>query len=260
MLDEKASLGIQDPPYNFIALEEKELKKFISWCNKWIDNTYNSLQTNASLYIWLGADQKNWFSPLPEFMIMMKNYGKFISKSFITMRNQRGYGTQKNWMSVRQECLYYIKGQPEFKVIYTDMPKVLKGYFKAISGEKVENIRRSKSTNIRPGNVWFDIQQVFYKMKENVPGCFLQKPIKAIERIIMASSSTNDLIVDFFSHSGTTLIAAENLNRRCYTLDIDPIFCEITIRRLEHLRNTGEDGWQTKNPFEGAKKGDLLTC
>jgi site-specific DNA-methyltransferase (adenine-specific) len=32
-------------------------------------------------------------------------------------------------------------------------------------------------------------------------------------------------------------------------MDIDPIFCEITIRRLEHFRRTGRTGWQNSNPF-----------
>ena len=40
-----------------------------------------------------------------------------------------------------------------------------------------ENIERGKSPNIRPGNVWVDIQQVFYRMEENVPGCYAQKPL-----------------------------------------------------------------------------------
>jgi hypothetical protein len=32
-------------------------------------------------------------------------------------------------------------------------------------------------------------------------------------------------------------------------LDIDPIFCEITIRRLENFRRAGRTGWQNSNPF-----------
>jgi site-specific DNA-methyltransferase (adenine-specific) len=40
------------------------------------------------------------------------------------------------------------------------------------------------------------------------------------------------------------------LGRRCYTLDIDPIYCEIAIRRLERFRQTHKTGWQNSNPFE----------
>ena len=247
---EKAVLAIHDPPYNFVAFQKRDVDGFIDWCKKWIENTYNILKKNSSLYIWLGADQNYHFQPLPQFIQMMSET-KFKSKSFITMRNQRGYGTQKNWMAVRQELLYYIKSKPEFytKAEYTDIPKIMNGYYKKISGEVTNNFERSKSGFIRAGNVWVDIQQIFYRMEENVNGCYAQKPLKSITRIIEASSKKNELVTDFFSHSGTTLIAAAKANRKCFTIDIDPVFCEISIRRFERLKQEGKTGWQNSNPF-----------
>ncbi len=137
-------------------------------------------------------------------MLLMCDFKEFTSRSLITMRNQRGYGTPKNWMAVHHECLFYVKGRPEFHVQYTDIPKILRGYYKEINGRQTENLGRSKSPNIRPGNVWVYIQQVFYRMQENVSGCYAQKPLKAIERILAASSLEGGLVLDFFGHSGTT--------------------------------------------------------
>ena len=248
---DKAKLAVHDPPYNMIAFEMHSSETFIDWCKKWIAITDQVLDDNSSLYIWLGADQKNHFEPFAEFVMMMKDSG-FNSKSFITMRNQRGYGTQKNWMAVRQELLYYTKGEPVFNIekVYTDIPKAVKGYYKEVNGTVQENLQRSKSDKIRAGNVWIDIQQVFHLREENVNGCFVQKPIKALERIIEVSSSNNDLVVDFFGHSGTTTLAAEKLQRKSISIDIEPIYCEIAIRRLERFRKTGKLGWQNSNPFE----------
>lgn len=253
---DKAKLIINDPPYNLSLgkkkselLFKKELDEYIEFSKKWVKNAIFVMDKDSHLYVWLGADQNDGFQPLPDFMIMMREYKELKSKSFITMRNQRGYGTQKNWMSVRQELLYYVKGEPNFKVVYTDIPKVLKGYYKVVNGKRLENLERSKSDCIRPGNVWIDIQQVFYRMEENVPGVYAQKPIKAIKRIIETSSREGDIVVDFFSHSGTTLLASEILKRRAFTFDIDPIFAEITIRRLEYYRKTGKLGWQYNSPF-----------
>ena len=248
MQNERTVLAIHDPPYNIVAFEEIELRNYIDWCRKWIDNTYLFLSDNSSLYVWLGADQKNGFQPLPDFMVMMRST-PFHTRSFITMRNQRGYGTLRNWMTVRQELLYYMKGSPVFNVEaeYTEIPKILRGYYKKVGDRITENLDRSRSENIRAGNVWIDIQQVFYRMEENVNGCYAQKPLKAIERIISASSNSGDLIIDFFCHSGTTLIASELLNRRCFTLDKDPIYCEIALRRLERFRSNRKTGWQKKS-------------
>jgi site-specific DNA-methyltransferase (adenine-specific) len=249
MNDRLATLAIQDPPYNLVAFEERTTSEYIVWCRKWVENTLPSLQDTSSLYVWLGADQNNHFQPLPEFMLMMREF-PVSSRSFITLRNQRGYGTQKNWMAIRQELLYYTKGSPTFNVQYTDIPKILRGYYKKVRGVVQENMERSRSDTIRPGNIWVDIQQVFYRMEENVSGCYVQKPLKAIERIIKASSRPGDLVIDFFAHSGATLLAAAIHKRRCYTMDIDPVFCEITIRRLERFRRCGKTGWQHGNPFE----------
>ena len=92
-------------------------------------------------------------------------------------------------------------------------------------------------------------------MEENVPGCYAQKPLKAIERIIASSSMPGDVIMDGFAHAGTTLLAGERLGRRVITFDVDPIFAEITIRRLQHYRGSGKTGWQWRSPFHevGAK-------
>ena len=87
-------------------------------------------------------------------------------------------------------------------------------------------------------------------MEENVPGTYAQKPLKAAARIIQSSPpDTGTVIADLFCHSGTTLLAAEELQFPCFTLDLDPIYAEIAIRRLERFRRTGKRGWQWENPF-----------
>ena len=140
---EHAALAIQDPPYNVIVGNENtsnlfkmNLQEYMRFSQQWVENTLAILSKDASMYIWLGADQKDHFQPLPDFMLMMRAYPDLRSRSLITMRNQRGYGTQKNWMAVRQECLYYIKGDAYFDVHaeYTDIPKILRGYLRRLTG------------------------------------------------------------------------------------------------------------------------------
>jgi site-specific DNA-methyltransferase (adenine-specific) len=188
---------------------------------------------------------------------MMRQFS-FNSKNLLTLRNQRGYGTKHNWMAIRQELLYYAKGKPTFnsEFVYTEIPKILNGYYKLINGQRTNNLQRSKSDKLRAGNVWIDIQQVFYRMEENVNGCYAQKPLKSSERIILTSSNINDIVLDFFSHAGTTLLAAEKLGRVCYTADINPIYCEISLRRLERYRRMNKTGWQNSNPFEDEINSD----
>jgi site-specific DNA-methyltransferase (adenine-specific) len=248
---------LNDPPYNIAvgrrptsALSRKTSDEYLEFTRRWLDASIPFLAPSAHFYLWLGADQNDGFQPLPEVMILLREYSELRSRSFISMRNQRGYGTQQNWMSLRQELLYYVKGKPEFTVVYTDIPKILKGYYKTVGGRRQENLERSKSDCIRPGNIWVDMQQVFYRMEENVPGAYAQKPLASAERILRASPPPGDSVVaDLFCHSGTSLLAAERLRLPCCTMDVDPVYAELSIRRLERFRSTGKTGWQWENPF-----------
>lgn len=253
----RARTVINDPPYNVLvgrkrksdALGKTDLAGYLSFSRSWVENAVECMVDDADLFVWLGADYHDNFQPLPDFMLLLREVKSLRTKNYITVRNQRGYGTQKNWMWIRQELLHYAKGDPSFRVVYTDIPKVLKGYYKVVGGELTENLARSRSDTIRPGNVWIDIQQVFYRMEENVPGCYAQKPLSAVERIVRCCSDEGDVIGDFFAHSGSTLIAGERLGRRVITCDLDPVFAEIAIRRLERFRATGKTGWQWRSPF-----------
>lgn len=250
------SMAVQDPPYNVEAggkrsdaLSRVDPESYTEFSRRWIEALYPFLNRDSYLYIWLGADQNRGFQPLPEFMLLMREFPRLRSRSFITLRNQRGYGTGKNWMSVRQELLCYTQGDPDFSVQYTDIPKILRGYYKDVGGQRKENSERGKADTIRASNVWVDIQQVFYRMEENVPGAYAQKPLKAIERIILSGTKEGETVADLFAHSGTSLLACERTGRRCITTDLDPVFAELTIRRLERFRKSGKTGWQWKSPF-----------
>lgn len=254
----RARLVIADPPYNVIVgnsrtphLFKIPIQKYLDFSRLWIRNAIAAMDSNAYLYIWIGADFRDNFQPLPDLMLLLREFKDLSPSNLITVRNQRGYGTQQNWMWVRQELLSYKKGRPQFNAVaeYTDIPKRLKGYYKQVNGKLTENLERGKSPFIRAGNVWIDIQQVFYRLEENVPGCYAQKPLKAMERIISASTNENDVVIDFFCHSGAALIAGERLDRKVLCFDKDPIFAEITIRRIEHYRKTGKTGWQWHSPF-----------
>lgn len=61
-----------------------------------------------------------------------------------------------------------------------------------------------------------------------------QKPIKLLERLIVAASKENDLILDPFNGSGTTGIVANNLNRRYIGIELEPEYLELTKRRYQN--------------------------
>lgn len=66
-----------------------------------------------------------------------------------------------------------------------------------------------------------------------------QKPVALAHRAIKNSSKRGDIVLDVFLGSGTTLIAAEGLERACYGIEIDPLYCDAIVRR--YIRLVGED-------------------
>ena len=59
------------------------------------------------------------------------------------------------------------------------------------------------------------------------------KPIELVARAIQNSSNKNDLVLDLFGGSGSTLIASEQTNRTNYSMELDPKYCQVIINRWE---------------------------
>jgi DNA modification methylase len=65
------------------------------------------------------------------------------------------------------------------------------------------------------------------------------KPVALVADAILDASARGEVVLDGFLGSGTTLIAAERVGRRCYALEIDPLYVDTAIRRWQRL--TGDD-------------------
>jgi len=61
------------------------------------------------------------------------------------------------------------------------------------------------------------------------------KPIELIANEIKISSNKNSLVFDFFLGSGTTMVAAHQLKRKCYGMELDPKYCQVIVDRMMKL-------------------------
>jgi site-specific DNA-methyltransferase (adenine-specific) len=81
------------------------------------------------------------------------------------------------------------------------------------------------------GDVWTDIPPINSQAQERL-GYPTQKPLALLERIISASSNEGDLVLDPFCGCGTTVHAAQKLNRRWIGIDITHLAISLVKRRL----------------------------
>ena len=70
------------------------------------------------------------------------------------------------------------------------------------------------------------------KLSEEHP---TMKPVELVSRSLANSSRLGEIVYDPFLGSGTTIIAAETLGRRCYSMDIDPRYPQVGIERWQNF-------------------------
>jgi SAM-dependent methyltransferase len=95
--------------------------------------------------------------------------------------------------------------------------------------------KRANPMGKLPDDVWFEFPRVCgtYKERQGWHGC--QMPEALLMRIVRASSNPGDLVLDPFSGSGTTLVAAARLRRRYLGVDISREYVAQAKRRLKQV-------------------------
>ena len=104
--------------------------------------------------------------------------------------------------------------------------------------------KRPRKNGIYVTDVWDDIRELtagYYAgnevLRENGERIHLQQsPVALLLRIILASTLPGDLVLDPFAGTGTTLVVANQLKRKCIGIEIDPEYVRIIIERVNCLR------------------------
>jgi len=61
------------------------------------------------------------------------------------------------------------------------------------------------------------------------------KPIKLLAPLIENSSKLGEIVADGFLGSGSTMVAAHQLKRKCYGMELDPKYCQVIVDRMKKL-------------------------
>ena len=74
-----------------------------------------------------------------------------------------------------------------------------------------------------------------------------QKPVGMLANILRDFSKDDDIIVDCFGGSGSTLIACEQTNRRCFMMEISPEYCDVILQRYINFKGSNADVFLLKD-------------
>jgi len=145
-------------------------------------------------------------------------------------------GTQKQPRLIQKDDYQKIQkfcrgnGNDAFKKEYDEIKKE----YDEIKKEWYETRAYFDNTHDNMNNVWhFD--RAGKDEREHTGGHATPKPIALCGRAIKSSSREGEIVLDVFGGSGSTLIACEQLNRKCYMCELDPHYCDVIIQRWETL-------------------------
>ena len=103
----------------------------------------------------------------------------------------------------------------------------------------MQKIFLSETDGQKLSNLWTDIVHLSSSAREGC-GYPTQKPLALLERIILSSTDEGDMVFDPFCGSGTTLVAAAKLNRKCMGCDVSAMAVALAKRRIADLHSAAE--------------------
>lgn len=205
---------ITDPPYG-INFQNINWDKNIDFLPAFFQKSYELLKPSGTLILFTG------WSSLREVLNCDSN---FILKNIICYDRIKGRGAKYNFVSTREEILFFSKTD---KYTFNVLQSTIK---KKTGGLGLKNGKECRTLS----NVWSDISPIVPWSAER-SGHPTQKPIQLMERIVNVFTNKGDLILDPFMGSGSTLVAAKKLERNYAGCDINKEYFDITNTRLLDL-------------------------
>ncbi len=227
-----ADLLIVDPPYNlnknfnggkFRKMTDED---YVSFTESWLKLVLPLLKDTASVYVCC-----DWRTS-PAIMYALRKY--LVVRNRITWQREKGRGSLSNWKN-GMEDIYFATKSGDYTFHVEDVKirrRVIAPYRVAGSPKDWEETPDGNFRNTCPTNFWDDISIPYWSMPENTAHP-TQKPEKLLAKLILASSSTNDIVLDPFLGSGSTSVTAKKLGRHYVGIEQNELYCAWTEKRIE---------------------------
>lgn len=222
-----------DPPYNLaksfggIKFSRKDEPEYTEWLDAVLASLMPFLKRTATVYIC-----GDWRTSHSIFEAVGKH---LIVRNRITWEREKGRGAKTNWKNASEDIWFCtVSDKYHFDVDPVKLRRRVIAPYTLDDGSPKDWVA-TENGNLRdthPSNLWTDITIPFWSMPENTDHP-TQKSEKLLAKLLMASTRTDDFILDPFLGSGTTAVVAEKLGRRCFGVELNEEYCLWALRRLE---------------------------
>lgn len=240
-----ADMVFTDPPYNVnysgadgmtIMNDNMEDRKFYEFLLQAFSVQFDHLKDGGGIYI-CHADSEglNFRSAMKDAGFLMKQCLVWVKNSLVLGRQDYQWqhepilygwkpGAAHHWYGGRKQTTTLNPGEPIMVQKETDGTYTLQ-FMNGFSCLQI-NVPDYKVTGrSEDGSVW-----LFDKPKRSKEHPTM-KPISLCGRAIANSSERGEIVSDPFGGSGSTLMAADQLGRRCFTMEMDPQYCDVIVDR-----------------------------
>ena len=226
------------------VIHENDMMAYLTMMCIRLIELHRVLKPTGSIYLHCDPTSSHYLKILMDTIFSPKNFRREIV--YNTGSNISGFKSKaNNWIRQHDIILYYTKSSnftfnkqytpwneeqlKEFK--YTDEKGVYKRYTKY---GKEHRQYLSENPGIPIGDIWNDIRTFQYssQAKKESLGFPTQKPIALLDRIILASSDPDDIVLDPFCGCGTAVISSCKLNRKWIGIDITHLSVSLMKWRL----------------------------
>lgn len=236
---ESVDLIIADPPYNLTktfsgtTFTKKKEIDYEEYTRQWLRAVKPLLKEDGSIYVCC-----DWETSL----IVGRVLGEFFHvRNRITWQREKGRGAKANWKNGLED-IWFATNSNQY-VFHLDAVKIRKKVIAPYREDgEPKDWTETEDGNYRntcPSNFWDDITIPFWSMAENTAHP-TQKAEKLIAKIMLASSSENDVVFDPFLGSGTTGVVAKKLNRHYIGIEIEAQYCVWAEQRIEMATDNKE--------------------
>ena len=200
------------------------MKAYLTFMAQRIIEMHRVLKDTGSLYLHCDPTASHYLK-----LILDLVFGKDNFKNEIIWSYQTG-GVSKRWFGKKHDIVFlYSKTEDYFIDLTRVKEKRTEEVLRRI-GTGNECATRATDTERLPFDVW-NIQALNAMAKERT-GYPTQKPLALLDRIIKASSSEGDLVMDPFCGCATTCVAAQNLHRKWIGIDVSEVAADLVADRL----------------------------
>ncbi len=232
MNDQMALLVVTDPPYNMnyqgtagsrkkkIANDNLPEEQFAQFLYDAYVNYEASMEDGASIYVFYKEMGTGVF------ITQMEEAGLTYKQELIWVKDHLNLSGAK-YQNIYEPCLFGCKGKTPGR---WNGGRKQKSVIESIDFMDEAELRVA----IKELQAETDNLDILREKKTKVNDLHpTMKPIRLLARMIQNSSNKGDIVMDLFGGSGSTLMACEQLGRKCYMCELDPKYVDVIVERWE---------------------------